>query len=721
MAEPYKLQSNVVPIMKANSIAVASFLLLSLSQIPVAQSQWVQTNGPFGGDVTAFARLGPRVLAATNTRVFASTDAGRHWAPSDSGIKNDWVGYFAVAGSTIYGGADSGVYRSLDSGISWSRISADPRLLNINSVALIGTEIFVSSLHNGVFRSIDQGYTWTHVSQGLLFGDGVTCLAASDTTLFAGSDSGIFRSSDRGNTWSITTPPTFNYITDLAVSRLDIFAIRGEGLLHSTNNGNSWDSTVAPPDTIGFSQFKQFKDLFADDTSLLVASYGGGLYRLSRSEQWGVTYLGRFGKSTNVVTPTDSGFLIGTNYGGVYRSGKTVLDWPPSNDGLTSSYVRCVALGDFGILAAGSGFHHIVRSTDDGAQWTVCDSGLPPDGIPEYGVGNIYSLIPQGQRIYACTDAGLFRSTDSGRSWVCLTTDLTYNSAFGFAQVDTTLYLCTSDGLYRSTDDGLSWQLTGLSNKFIVTCTPIGPNLFAGGSETGLYRSSDGGATWKTVSSGLTNLEIMCMASIGPHLFLGTYGGLFRSEDNGDHWVNISASYGLDTSIETVVTVGFTVFVGTVGRGIYVSTDFGSSWTNAIDGMGKTFHTEKRSVLNLAAKGRDLYAATWGAGVWKRDVSQLSVPLPTSSAETSSIALSAVPIPVSERTTISVSNAQPQHVEIIITNMLGADVSRLYSGMLEQGSHSFDWDARSFPSGCYLCAVRTLSGERHTLPLSLVH
>ncbi|MBS1904657.1 MAG: hypothetical protein JSS75_13200 [Bacteroidetes bacterium] len=700
-----------------------ALLVLLVQVLPHADAvaQWKQLNGPGGGSIAAFGRIGRRVLAATNSRVFASTDGGHHWSPSDSGVVGNWIGCFTVAGSSIFGGADSGVYESLDSGASWSMISSDPRLLNVNAIVLLGSELFVSCAQNGVFRSLDHGLTWSSVSQGLRYRDGMTCLAVSDTTLFAGSDSAIFRSSDHGNSWTTTTPSSFNNITALAVSQSDIFAIRGDGLLHSTNNGNTWDSTVAPPDTIGFSQLKGFRALVADDTSLLVASKGGGLYKLSRSEQWGVSYLGLFMQYTDVVTPTDSGLLIGRDYRGVYRSGRTVREWPQSNDGLTSGFERCVAVGDFGILTAGAGWSHFARSTDDGLHWVPSDSGLPPDGIPEIGVGIIGSIIPQGQSIYACTDDGLYRSRDSGVSWSSLTSELIYHSAYGFAQVDTTLFFCTYDGLYRSTDDGLTWQLTGLSNKSIGTFTPIGPYLFAGGTETGLYRSSDAGATWKTVNTGLTNLEIMCMTSVGPHLFLGTYDGLFRSDDNGDHWANISANYGFDTTIETMAVIGSTVFVGTVARGVYVSTDFGSSWKSMNEGMGMTSHGKERSIFNLAVRGKELYAATWGAGIWKRDATDRSVPITSNSGEAATIALRALPQPSVGRTSFTLTSTRRQHVEVVITNILGSEVSTLYSGDLDAGDHTFNWDAAALSSGSYLCVARTASGETKTLSIPFVH
>ena len=62
----------------------------------------------------------------------------------------------------------------------------------------------------------------------------------------------------------------------------------------------------------------------------------------------------------------------------------------------------------------------------------------------------------------------------------------------------------------------------------------------------------------------------------GANLFAGTSAGVFRFTNNGATWV----SSGLESfSVQALAVHGSSVFAGTSGSGIFVSTDGGASWT----------------------------------------------------------------------------------------------------------------------------------------------
>jgi uncharacterized repeat protein (TIGR02543 family) len=99
--------------------------------------------------------------------------------------------------------------------------------------------------------------------------------------------------------------------------------------------------------------------------------------------------------------------------------------------------------------------------------------------------------------LYADTDSGVFRSTDSGTTWKMVSIDLVKESVTALV-VDpftpTTLYASTSgSGVLCSTDSGTSWVAmnTGLTNTGVTSLVvdPLTPaTLYAGTSGSGVFR-----------------------------------------------------------------------------------------------------------------------------------------------------------------------------------------------------------------------------------------
>ncbi len=74
-------------------------------------SQWIQTNGPYGGDVYCFAVSGTNLFAGTGDGVFLSTDNGTSWTQASTGLTSTLVSALAVSGTNLFAGTDGGVWR----------------------------------------------------------------------------------------------------------------------------------------------------------------------------------------------------------------------------------------------------------------------------------------------------------------------------------------------------------------------------------------------------------------------------------------------------------------------------------------------------------------------------------------------------------------------------------------------------------------------------------
>jgi photosystem II stability/assembly factor-like uncharacterized protein len=144
-------------------------------------------------------------------------------------------------------------------------------------------------------------------------------------------------------------------------------------------------------------------------------------------------------------------------------------------------------------------------------------------------------LISPNDIIYAGS-AGVYRSSDKGKSWNLK------NNGLGNWQVYSLIFdkngnidAGTDLGVFfHSSDNGESWlQLnSGLDNTEITTLTINNAgNIFAGTWRGGVYRSTNNGENWTAIDSGLVNKEIYTLAvSPDNYLFAGIFRGIFQNQ-----------------------------------------------------------------------------------------------------------------------------------------------------------------------------------------------
>ncbi|MHB8853130.1 MAG: WD40/YVTN/BNR-like repeat-containing protein [Ignavibacteriaceae bacterium] len=85
---------------------------------------------------------------------------------------------------------------------------------------------------------------------------------------------------------------------------------------------------------------------------------------------------------------------------------------------------------------------------------------------------------------------------------------------------------------------------------------------------------------------------------------------LFISETKAQ-WVQVNPpSFPSNNSITCFAVIGTNLFAGSNGKGIFLSTNDGTSWTAVDSGLTDT------EVRALAVSGTNIFAGTWGSGVF---------------------------------------------------------------------------------------------------------
>lgn len=203
----------------------------------------------------------------------AQSSDGGVWKSMDSGVT--WVNKKAlVTGAKVTAGVasakivqtvfdpqdnhtiylateDSGLLYSLDAGESWQKPQGD--ILSTGRIGAIAVDpknkcTVYAARTNSIFKTVDCGRDWERVFYDPRAEVIFTQLIVdwyNPTILFSGTSAGdVFRSQDSGVTWQISKRSDGSPIVSIAIdprdSRLVYAATYGAGLLKTTDGGNSW-------------------------------------------------------------------------------------------------------------------------------------------------------------------------------------------------------------------------------------------------------------------------------------------------------------------------------------------------------------------------------------------------------------------------------------------------------------------------------------------------
>ncbi len=229
------------------------------------------------------------------------------------------------------------------------------------------------------------------------------------------------------------------------------------------------------------------------------------------------------------------------------------------------------------------------RSDNDGKIWNVLNSGEAPSKIQSL-------LIPDGNTLFAGTSKGIFKSTNSGETWIDVS-DLTTNMGNWIIQAlgtnssgDILVGIGGDHGIYKSTDDGENWNP---ANNGLTLTSSTGVEGFALSNNgvvyssiynSGIYLSNDDGNTWNSIGSGLpatTVYDLVCTGN--SNLLVAVYGhGIYKTTDDGTTWQAVNNGISnLNTKVLSISPNGNLLCGNDLGE-VYLSTDEGQTW-NQID------------------------------------------------------------------------------------------------------------------------------------------
>ncbi len=291
-------------------------------------------------------------------------------------------------------------------------------------------------------------------------------------------------------------------------------------------------------------------------------------------------------------------------------------------------------------LYAGTEDYGVFLSEDDGLNWVMLSEGIPfRPGAGLTKRPRVTCLAVMGPELFVGTEyRGVFRTGDRGASWKAANTGFALEAFFRelgvqpelwiscFAVTGTKIFAGQTDfGIFVSTDSGASWKPTGPgmpNDPAVVSLVASGNDLFAGTELGSVYYFSGSEKKWEKRPLELARgTQVKNLAFSGSCLAAGTQAGLFLTVDNGKHWTKASGGLPEGVTISALAVHGISIYAGTEGDGVFVSTDQGARWSALNERLLDL------DVLSLASGESYLFAGT-RQGVWRMPLREDLATLP---------------------------------------------------------------------------------------------
>ena len=261
----------------------------------------------------------------------------------------------------------------------------------------------------------------------------------------------IFKSADGGRTWQDISEGLPANLQEEGIPRdgflatdYGIYLRAGSGMYYSKPNSAIpvWEKEFLP---------YNLGSIVAGKTGMLAFNYGGRfLQKVNGTGLWLPIYQDFKGKSIRTVFETKDAVFIGCDWG-LYKSDNREKSWERVYDG---GWVMKVVESDGVLLATSQS--GIIRSTDGGVSWV--------NVISEGGVGIAIEHIAGGFAAITCnteTESRRVRTSyDGGKTWQPIDAGLPgslYTASI--TEVGQYLFCGHPAGIYRSSDKGKTWKL----------------------------------------------------------------------------------------------------------------------------------------------------------------------------------------------------------------------------------------------------------------------
>jgi|GEM_PF-2408535 len=150
------------------------------------------------------------VYVGTTSGLFKSINGGTNWNPANTGLPNNsYIRSLAVdpiSDNIVYASVNTfDLYKSSDGGATWNAMTYSKLYVVITIVIdPTSTDTLYIGGHGGMEKSVDGGVSWSKITTGLTddYMDSLVIDPMVPSTLYVGTYGGVFKSTNGGATWT---------------------------------------------------------------------------------------------------------------------------------------------------------------------------------------------------------------------------------------------------------------------------------------------------------------------------------------------------------------------------------------------------------------------------------------------------------------------------------------------------------------------------------------
>jgi photosystem II stability/assembly factor-like uncharacterized protein len=559
--------------------------------------------------------------------------------------RNPDIVLIAALGRSFGPNEERGVFRSVDGGKTWKKVlykddqtgavdlcyePGNPRVVyatlwqGIRKPGQKGTSFGPGS---GLYKSIDGGVTWSQINgYGLPAGEwgraGVAVASGMQgrrVYLIVEAKekaAGLYRSDDAGATWHRATEDRriegYWYMSEIFADpkNPDVLYVPMQSLYRSTDGGHTFAAIKGAPGG------DDYHTVWIDPTNsqrIMLGVDQGAVVSVNGGETWSSWYNQPTGEFYRVATDHRFPYWI---YGPQQDSGTagiasrgnngqiTERDWYPVGPG-ESGYTIPDPLDPDVVYNAGPGGSVIRLSKTTGQVRDISPAAVSFGSKYHFNWTIPMAFAPQDPHVLYLGTQFLLKTTNAGTSWQAISPDLTRTplDPKNPKQAPGTILTIAPSPL----DEGLIWVGTDDGN---------------------IQVTKDGGATWKNVTppgvSAWSTISILeashfdagtAYAAVNRNGLDDLRPHIFRTHDSGQTWQEtVSGIRDIDFARsvrEDPVRKG--LLYAATEEGVYVSFDDGDHWRSLRLNMPVV------AIHDLAVEQDDLVAASYGRSFWVLD------------------------------------------------------------------------------------------------------
>ncbi len=575
--------------------------------------------------------------------------------------RNPDVVYATSMGHVFVPNADRGVYKTIDGGKTWKKvlfvddktgannIVMDAKNSNVLYATMWQAQRTAWTLDSGgpgsaIYKTIDAGKTWKKISsnpgfaKGMLGKMGVAVAPNNSSVVYAiaqAQDGGVFRSDNAGATWTRVNDEwklrqrAFYYMAiyvDPTNSKV-AYAPNVDSVFRTTDGGRTW-KPLGPG--LGDNHIVWINP--HNPKVLIIGDDGGANVSVDYGKTFSTTQNQPLSQFYHIVLDNQFPYHM---YGAMQDAG--AFEMPSaSNQGLGDNVVQGVALGESTYVAVdpnnpnvtyGGAYYSVLarldNATGDEKNVTPWAIYLPGHAAAEtkYRFGWTHPIMFSPAEPHTLFEAAqvVFRSDDYGRTWKVISPDLTRN-------------VKSTEG---PSGGNVYWDQTGAETFPDIASlgfSPVNKDIIWAGSADGLVHvTQDGGTNWKNVtpkqlgsqwsqiSSFEPSLTDACTAwtTVSRYMWDDMRPYIFKTTDCGANWTQMTNGIPSDQSVFAVRVdprEPRVMFAGTRSR-VYVSLNSGQSWQSLALNLPPV---EVRDIAINAREG-EVAIATHGRSFWALD------------------------------------------------------------------------------------------------------